>query len=786
MPDESIPRTSLLVTALLLGGCLAAQEQELDVTERPLDACTELSAPVYHRVNPTSGASLYTLSSAEATGAVQYGFTDDRGVAFKASASARAGTSPVYRLFSAAKSDFLWTLSEAERVSAKSTYGYADQGIYFHLPVQAGPCLVAVHRYALPAKGMHRFAVTDAQRSALLAAGWVYEGVVFYAASATTTPPPPPPPPPPPAPADPLSGPSVAGLDDTGNVIPDTSYAVPSGAVFMATNGRDDAAGTQAAPVKTLARALALVPANGTIVVRGGVYRDGVAASSWKVFNLQAYPHEQPWFDGTDVVTGWVSNGRGQWSVPWSTPHFCNGQYYERPWNQQTAVGPCAYYDQYYDTVNPASADPQMVFKDGVYVHEVTRLDQAVGDNFYYDQVNRRLYLGFDPAGRTVELAQRTTALALEGGPGGNRIQGLGFRRYATNQLNMNRTHGAVLVGMPGVRVEHCVFTQMAGAGLLISDPRNVVAYRNVFAKNGHNGLDANGHQKSGSTPDNLLLEGNVFNGNNTERFGVGSSYSTDAAGSKLCHMNGFALKNNLYKNGVLSHGFWCDMACSKGVMTGNVFAKNAMTGLFYEISDTGLIANNLMYGNGEYGLKLGSANTKVFNNTLVDNRFNALIYDDTRSPNVDGWTDAGPDTVNVQLVNNLLSANQNMVQAWRTGTLPQSTGPSTFFSVLDSNSYYRPNGVPARLYEWRDSGTTVFYNSCAALSAARGWERRCQDLTSGAEPFFQDATKNDYRVRASSLAYLSGAPLPSDVAAAMGLSAGQVVSRGALRWLGN
>lgn len=160
------------------------------------------------------------------------------------------------------------------------------------------------------------------------------------------------------------------------------------------------------------------------------------------------------------------------------------------------------------------------------------------------------------------------------------------------------------------------------------------------------------------------------------------------------------------------------------------------------------------------------------------------LIYDDARSPNVDGWTDAGPDTLNVQFVNNILSGGTSMVSAWRTNTTAISTGPNTFFSALDYNAYYRPSATPARLYDWKD-GSTLSYASCSALSAAKGWEARCLDVTSGADPFFVDPAAKDYRIRSTSAAYNSGAPLPSDVAAAVGVTAGQAVSRGALNWVG-
>ena len=56
-------------------------------------------------------------------------------------------------------------------------------------------------------------------------------------------------------------------------------YAIPAGAVFVATTGSDSAAGTVARPVRTIARALVLAPAGGTVVLRGGTYHETVAIS---------------------------------------------------------------------------------------------------------------------------------------------------------------------------------------------------------------------------------------------------------------------------------------------------------------------------------------------------------------------------------------------------------------------------------------------------------------------------------------------------------------------------
>lgn len=574
------------------------------------------------------------------------------------------------------------------------------------------------------------------------------------------------------------------GLDPSGKTIPDTSYAIPQGAIFVSPSGNDTQPGTEAAPVATLAKAIALVPANGTIVARGGTYRDGSSASVTKTFTLQAYPHEQPWFDGTDVVTTWTASN-GQWYVDWDTSSFCAGQYYSLAYGAQTQTGPCAFLDEYGDPKNPAAADPQLVFIDGVYVHEVTTLGAATGANFFYDQNAKRLYLGTDPSGHTVELAKRPMAIAIQGGAGGNVVRGIGFRKYATNEYNANVTHAAIFAGAPTCRFENDVFTANAGAGLSIGNPSGAVVVTTVFAFNGANGLDANGHQHSTQAADGLDVEDNVFNGNNAELFGTGCGYSCSAAGSKMAHMDGFTLKNNVFENAAgTGKGFWCDLACSKGVMVGNVFANNGDTGLMYEVSDTGIIASNVVYGNGAYGLKIGSANTKVYNNTIANNQTGALIYDDDRSFGVNGITDVGPDTANVEFVNNIVFADTAVVSAWRTNATSPNTGPNTFYKALDYNDYYRPNDAPSKLYDWRD-GTTTSYASCSALNTAKQWEAHCLDVTTGPDTFFVNAAAGDFRLATGSPASQTGTALPSDVAAALGVPASPI-DRGAIHWAGN
>ncbi|MCY1046154.1 DNRLRE domain-containing protein [Corallococcus sp. bb12-1] len=587
--------------------------------------------------------------------------------------------------------------------------------------------------------------------------------------------------------------PGIPGLDNTGQTIPDTNYAIPAGAIFLATNGNDSNAGTQAAPVATLNRAITLVPSTGgTIVVRGGTYRDWFnnGAGNYKVntkpITFQAYPHEQAWFDGTDLkpASAWTSDGAGHWSMDWSTPSFCNGGYYNFKYDAQptTNQGPCSHYDMYGDPANPAAGDPQMVFIDGAYVHEVKTLAEATPGNFFYDWDNRRIYIATNPSGHTVEVAARPVAMVL--GTTGHKVRGLGFRRYATNEYS-NTTNAALYIGATNSLVENCVFTQMA-AGSLSIKPQGGVVRGSVFANNGFTAIGSNGSTNSGTVvTDSFLLEESVINANNTERFGTNCSRSCAQAGVKIAHMNGFTVRNNVFENNLNGAGFWCDEDCRNGVMVYNIFRNNKI-GIFYEVSDTGIIASNLIYDNTYAGIQACSSNTKIYNNTLVNNAaINIWIYDDSRNEQDKRGSDIGPDTMNVDVSNNILSGgNITTLKASRSDNNFTNTGPNTFFSSLDYNSYYRSGGGTKSLINWVDTGG-VNYTSLAAVRTARGWENNGHDLASGGDPFFVNQALRNYVVRSTSAAYNSGRPLPADVAQVLGVPSGTVTSRGALNWPG-
>jgi len=597
-------------------------------------------------------------------------------------------------------------------------------------------------------------------------------------------------------------------LDASGDTIPDTNYPIPASAIFMATTGSDSNAGSQAAPVKTLNRAIALVPSGGTIVVRAGTYRDwytkgGSYATVTKPITIQAYPHSEVWFDGTDIepASKWTSDGAGHWYMSWSTPSFCSNKYYQYAYSNQLGSsanpgsnsGPCTHYDMYGDPNHPAAGDPQMVFKNGAYVPEVTSLAAVGSNSFFYQEdladKTGKIYIGFNPGSATVELAARPMAAVLGGA--GSKVLGLGFTRYATNEYD-NTTTGALYISGANSLVENSVFSRMAGKALYVQAQGGRLEH-SVLANNGFNGFGSNGHQHTSGIPDGLVIANSVFNGNDTEYYGTNCSASCASAAIKLAHMDGFTVKNNILENthgNGHGQGFWCDLACSHGVIINNVSRGNASDGLFYEVSDSGIIASNLVYDNGGYGIRVGSANTKVYNNTLVNNTHSGgiWVYDDKRSYGVDGWTDVGPDTVNDVVVNNIVAdteATNTILRTQSSDPVPPNTQASQFFSGFDYNAYYRTSSSQD-LMRWIPGNTAeTTYKSLSAWTAASGFDRHSTDVAGTADPFFVDMAHDNFQVRSGSSAYHSATSLPADVAAALGVSSAAGLSRGAISWPG-
>lgn len=609
-------------------------------------------------------------------------------------------------------------------------------------------------------------------------------------------------------------------LDPSGQTIPENNYPIPSGAIFMATDGNDSNPGTESQPVKTINTAVSKAPSGGTIVVRGGQHRDWHNSNGTgvkflqKPMTIQSYPGEDAWFNGSDIVSsGWTQDPGGTWSRQWETPSFCQGDYYTSYlgglppfdttlWDANGARAlktGCMYADSARDPDYPMAGDPQSVYINDEYITQRKTLGEvgAGSKDFFYDWNNRRIHIGINPSGNTVELSARPTFITLAGAYDFT-VRGLGFTKFASS------VHEPVVyAGLGGSAkpnegkavLERNVFSRNSGVVSHTSGPKPGTAFRqNVVAFNGYTALGGNGYSKQG--PDKLneyVIEDNIFNTNNTEGYGGNCTASCGSGNIKLAHMNGYTVRRNLLENalGPRSHGFWCDLDCNDGVIVNNVARGNGSSGIFDEVSNNTIIAGNLVYGNGRLALRVTSANVKIYNNTLLfDNTPSGQavwIYDDRRDapenppwPDYDKYTyDIGPDTVNIEMANNLIHApspKKNRMFQISNG----NTTANQFFSLFDHNIYYRQSGQIT--HNWGTDSSTP-YTSLSSFNAATGHEQNGIDIvldsSESGGPFVNRAA-HDYSLKTNSEAYTNkGTPLPADVAQAMGRQAGEVLPRG-------
>ena len=315
--------------------------------------------------------------------------------------------------------------------------------------------------------------------------------------------------------------------------------------------------------------------------------------------------------------------------------------------------------------------------------------------------------------------------------------------------------------------VKDNTFAYNALAGMAAYNP-NCTIEGNTFAFNGEKGLTANAINGS-------LIEGNAFAYNNQDHF----ADDWDAAGVKICNSSNVTVKDNLSDSN-LSIGYWFDIHCSGTTIVGNVSKNDAAHGIHYELSNTAIIASNLVVGSHGSGINVGagSSDVRVYNNTLVGNYRDIRVTDDDRPEN----------TLNVTIRNNILSNGDSdssemvMVQDYSSSLKTAKQMNVT----LDYNAYYRTSSSkPSVLVHWSLGSRLAAYNHVNAFRSGAG-----QEETHGfgidnvaINPFFVNEASGDYHLKPGSPAIGAGVPLPADVAAAIGVTAGVPVNLGVLTW---
>ncbi len=536
-----------------------------------------------------------------------------------------------------------------------------------------------------------------------------------------------------------------------------TQYPVPAGALFVATNGADGAAGTVSAPLKTVGSAVSRSTLGQTIVVRGGNYHESVVIPTNKKVIIQSYPGEVVWFDGSSIVGQWSATGGG-WASNWSvkfdaSPTFARGAYdgSDPGWT-------------FLSSSYPMASHPDQVWINGVAQLQVGSLSALKAGAFFVDYGASRMYLGSDPTGKEVRASDLIQAFLIVSD--GSILRGINVRRYAPSVPDF----GAVSVRRPNVTLENMTVTDSATIGVSVITTKATI--RNVAVSNsGMLGIHAN-------RADGLVVENSKVERNNSEHFNM----SPVAGGLKVTQTRTVKVDGGVY-SGNFGNGIWFDESVYDIKVVNATVQKNLGHGVEVELSAKFIIANNIITGNGKIGvLPRNSDGGRIWNNTIVGNvGSNINLLQDSRRPYL---TTTGRDSrqpypdptmtwliTSAEIKNNINakpSATSNGALALRdeTGRAAEAMGAD-----IDGNFYNRVStSSPATEFAWAlAGGSSQKFASFGAYRTATGKDSHGYSVDGS------DAVDTNFALTpaAASAAASAARPLPADVAALVGQPAG-------------
>lgn len=513
--------------------------------------------------------------------------------------------------------------------------------------------------------------------------------------------------------------PTTAAPTSTGSAgaagIGSASYPVPSGAIYVATNGKDPNPGTQAAPKATVLAAVNAAPPGGTVVVRGGVYHQA-NIGVFKPVTVQNAPGEAVWFDGSSKVTAWTQSG-STWTAPWSTffdhsVSFTKGQYDS----------------QFLDARHPMAAWPDQVFVDGQQLEQVD-ISKGVGPGqFAVDQANKRLVIGTNPSGHEVR-ASDLDRLFTVGSPDVV-LRGFGVRRYANALPRM----GVLYLQRQRDLVENVEVDDVATLAISMgSDGSNGSGTINhvTIRRAGLGGID-------GMMFDNGKVTNTLITDGNTQKF---TPFPATGA-IKVTRSKNVTFSKNVITDNHNTTGIWTDESTIGVTITGNRVtnsAGNGFAGIQTELTSKGVVADNVVSGTVRGIYVFDSNGMRVVDNTV----WNSVIADisldqdfrrqahagdtghDPRNPVPDPnntWI-SGNNTVNDNILGT--DAAFSNFQLWVLDK-DKAVPASQMLTTANGNAFEAKDANSPTLVGWGDKmdGSVTQFNDLSAWSrtVGRGW----------------------------------------------------------------
>ncbi|MDQ3574720.1 MAG: right-handed parallel beta-helix repeat-containing protein, partial [Actinomycetota bacterium] len=418
------------------------------------------------------------------------------------------------------------------------------------------------------------------------------------------------------------------------------------------------------------------------------------------------------------------------------------------------------------DPAYPLAAWPDMAFIDGAARRQVASRAEVVPGTFFVDYAGSKLYIGDNPAGRTVEASARGEALYVNNSPN-SVVRGIGFRHYATPVARM----GAVKGYADGVVFENNVFTQNALNGLSVIGA-NAKVVHNTMTDNGQLGFHA--YKSTG-----LIVDGNLVRGNNYERFTPGQS----AGGMKIGTSRDVLVTGNTVDSNH-AKGIWIDVSAWNVTLVHNLVRRNTSSGLMFEISANAVIADNVVTDNGDNGIYiLESSDAQVWNNTAMRNRRDIQVLEGNRTSTADPAITHDVDRVTVR--NNVLSdGTSSSPSLFGVDDVRKQESGANMGVTTNYNAYHRTSSSsPQWIANWSNWPSNMVASTTMGDFRSRTGQELNTLVADGTttNPFVANEATGDYGLPTTSVARGKGQPLPSRIAAAIGVAPGTAVDMGVL-----
>ncbi len=448
-------------------------------------------------------------------------------------------------------------------------------------------------------------------------------------------------------------------------------------------------------------------------------------------------------FDGARTLTGWQRGDAG-----W----FVDGWTYE----------PARTYGDMIHPDRPMAAYPDQAFLDGRSLAQVATLGELGSGRFYVDPAADRLWIGDDPAGRTVAASDLPFAIYFNKANGSS-LRNVTVRRYATPAANM----AAVRAYANDITVADSTFEQNAYIGLSAMGAR--FTFTNLLVQdNGYIGV--HGHHAN----DFVLSRSTVLR-NNTEKFDWGHSGS----GVKVTTSTGIDFLSN-YVADNLGPGLWTDLSGIDVTVVGNLLERNLRSSIMMELSGFVTVVDNVVIGSGLTGVRILETNdAEVWNNALYRSQREVWVQDGPRTdPSANELANWDVNRTNIH--NNVMAQGRSDSEALLVAEdWTNNRSAWDMATVADRNAYWLPTGSIARLSKWgRSPSSPAWSTSLSQHQSQTGQDATSIWSSASTNPFARDAAAYDLRTPTTVTA---GRPANARVAEALGIPVGTVLPIGPL-----